>query len=133
MSTFKLGDKNLNLVAIPEANLKEVTTAGANDAASCLKQQPESDLVIKNVNCKKEKFTLGRKHKTVYCKSKETEVYVCPEGYTLRSSDKKCVYSNDKIDYVCPSNTTFCPNGITGLNNNNVCEKPKTIQNCECK
>ena len=42
MSTFKLGDKNLNLVAIPEASLKEVTTAGANDAASCLKQQPES-------------------------------------------------------------------------------------------
>ena len=134
MSTYKTKDgKSLNLVKIPDANLNEVTTAGANANAACLKQFPETGLVIKNVNCEKANLLWDSSSKTVYCKSKETEVYVCPEGYTLRSSDKKCVYSNDKVNYVCPSNTTYCPDGISGLNASNVCEKPKTIQDCKCE
>ena len=137
MSNFKLGDKSLNLVAIPAANLKEVTTAGANDAASCLKKFPDQGLVIKNVNCKSDHLLWDEKTKTVYCKvddSKYKDVYVCPEGYNFRSSDKKCVYGKDKVDYVCPQDhPIYCKDGITGFDNDGVCREPKTIQGCECK
>lgn len=135
--TYKSQDgKSLTLVEMTnpavKVDLNNATTAGANTNAACLKQFPEKELVINNVNCEKANLLWDSSSKTVYCKLKETEVYVCPEGYTLRASDKKCVYPNDKIDYVCPSNTTYCPEGITGLTKNNACIKPKTIQDCKC-